>query len=252
MGTGNFGEGTPKVCVPIVAECREEIWKRAERIAELPVDLAEWRVDFYEKVSDFDEVLTTLKGLKARLNEKALLFTFRTVREGGNPAAGLDIEKDGESYYSLNLQAVCSGNADLIDVEAFLAEGRTAEIIREIHDRSAAHVILSNHEFHKTPPVEEMVRRLRCMEEMGADAAKLAVMPGNRQDVLNLLQATVTADEALAVPVVTMSMGALGMVSRICGNLTGSAMTFATAGEASAPGQIPVEQMAAWMKLGGV
>ena len=47
----------------------------------------------------------------------------------------------------------------------------------------------------------------------------------------------------MEIPVITMSMGKQGIVSRISGSLTGSALTFATAGEASAPGQIPVEKM---------
>ena len=81
------------------------------------------------------------------------------------------------------------------------------------------------------------------MEEMGADVAKLAVIPRSRQDVLDLLQATVTADERMNIPVVTMSMGGLGVVSRLCGSLTGSAMTFAAVGETSAPGQIAAEKM---------
>ena len=132
-----------------------------------------------------------------------------------------------------------------MDLETYLDETRTAEEIGKLRaSGSGCLVMASNHDFQKTPSTEEMVRRLRRMEELGADAAKLAVMPTNRQDVLNLLQATVTAAETLSVPVVTMSMGSMGVISRICGSLTGSAMTFASAGEASAPGQIPVEQMA--------
>ena len=82
-----------------------------------------------------------------------------------------------------------------------------------------------------------------------AVAVKLAVMPGNRRDVLNLLQAAVTAEEALTIPSVTMSMGSLGVISRLSGALTGSAMTFAAAGKVSAPGQIPVEQTADFLRL---
>ena len=110
-------------------------------------------------------------------------------------------------------------------------------------------MIASNHDFAKTPPVEEMRRRLRRMEELGADAAKLAVMPVERQDVLNLLEVTLWAEQALGIPVVTMSMGKMGLLSRICGGLTGSAMTFASAGTASAPGQIPVDSMTELLKI---
>lgn len=234
--TGIFGEGTPKVCVPIVEKSREGIWRKAEEIGKLSVDIVEWRADFYEDVFCVEEVLVTLKGIKERLGRKLLLFTFRTDHEGGNQAINKDV------YYHLNRKAALGG-ADLVDVEAYLDETRTAEEICNIHD-TGRRVIASSHDFEKTPPIQEMVRRLKRMEELGADVAKLAVMPKDRQDVLNLLQATVMADESLSVPVVTMSMGSMGIVSRVCGSLTGSAMTFAALGEASAPGQIPVGQMA--------
>ena len=36
-----------KICVPIVENSREDIWRRAEEIERLPVDIVEWRADFY-------------------------------------------------------------------------------------------------------------------------------------------------------------------------------------------------------------
>lgn len=231
-----FGAGMPKICVPIVETTREAIWEKAEEIAELPVQIVEWRVDFYEDVFCTDKMLDTLQGLRERLKEKALLFTFRTKGEGGN----LPVEKD--RYYELNQTAAASGYADLVDLEAFLDEEQTPVRIRKLKE-AGSRVITSNHDFQKTPPVEEMERRLRQMAEMGADVAKLAVMPAGRQDVMDLLQATVSADEELQIPVVTMSMGRQGVLSRIAGELTGSAMTFAALGSTSAPGQIPVKEM---------
>ena len=64
-------------------------------------------------------------------------------------------------------------------------------------------------------------------------------MPVERRDVLTLMQATLDRYAESETPLITMSMGALGCVSRLCGELTGSCLTFGTAGEASAPGQIP-------------
>lgn len=234
-GTGIFGEGRPKVCVPIVEETQEAVWKKAEEIAALPADIAEWRADFYQDIFRMEAVSETLKGLKRRLGDKALLFTFRTGGEGGNRTV------DTGTYDRLNELAAREG-ADLVDVEIYLEEASAGARIRKLQE-AGCHVIASNHDFHGTPPPEEMVRRLMFMQEQGADAAKLAVMPRGRQDVLNLLQATLTADERLAIPVVTMSMGELGVVSRLSGRLTGSAMTFAALGKTSAPGQIPVSEI---------
>ena len=88
------------------------------------------------------------------------------------------------------------------------------------------------------------------MAEAGADAVKLAVVPHDPHDVARLLGVTARASEELDVPVVTMSMGGLGAVSRVSGAVFGSALTFATAGGApSAPGQLPVERVRAALEL---
>ena len=84
--------------------------------------------------------------------------------------------------------------------------------------------------------------RMVQMQQAGADLPKLAVMPQTRTDVLELLSATAEmADRHPETPVITMSMGALGAVSRLSGEAFGSAMTFANPGHASAPGQISLD-----------
>ena len=114
-------------------------------------------------------------------------------------------------------------------------------LIEEAHTAGAA-VVCSSHDFHKTPPRAELVSRMVAMQQAGADLPKLAVMPQSRTDVLELLAATAEmADRHPETPIITMSMGALGAVSRLSGEALGSAMTFANPGQASAPGQISLE-----------
>ena len=82
------------------------------------------------------------------------------------------------------------------------------------------------------------------------DIAKLAVMPVSRGDVLRLLEVSVRMHENFADrPFITMSMGKLGGISRLAGSFDGSAITFATCGRASAPGQIPSEALMGILKL---
>ena len=231
-----MGEGTPKICVPIVAETKEAIREKAEEISRLPVEVVEWRADFYEEIFTEGKLEEILSMLREILKSQAILYTFRSADEGGQRTA------DKDTYYGLNERAAASGYADLIDVEAFMDEDCSPVHIRKLQELGT-HVIASNHDFAATPVPEEMLRRLNRMQELGADVVKLAVMPGCPQDVLNLLQVTLKASESLEVPVITMSMGKPGVISRISGGLTGSALTFATVGDASAPGQIPAEKM---------
>ena len=81
------------------------------------------------------------------------------------------------------------------------------------------------------------------MQDIGADIAKIAVMPKNKKQVMELLMATLDMEECARIPIVTISMGEIGLISRMCGQFTGSAITFATVCEASAPGQIPVSEL---------
>lgn len=58
-----MGEGTPKICIPIVAETVEEIRKKAEEISLLPAEVVEWRADFYEDIfveGKLEEILSML------------------------------------------------------------------------------------------------------------------------------------------------------------------------------------------------
>ena len=50
-------------------------------------------------------------------------------------------------------------------------------------------------------------------------------------------------------PIVTMSMGGLGVVSRLAGQVFGSAATFGMVGTASAPGQVGVADLKAALDL---
>lgn len=232
-----IGEGRPKICVPICGKSREEILREAENMRKLPADLIEWRADWYEDVFDGEALRETLEALRRRLGDKPLLFTFRSIQEGGEKPI------PPEQYLEVG-QAVCgSGQADALDVELFMDGRVTKALIEEAH-RQGMTVIASNHDFIKTPEKDEMIRRLILMDEMGADILKIAVMPKTRTDVLELLAATEEMGRLYTEkPVVTMSMGPLGLISRLAGEAFGSAITFGAGEKASAPGQMPAGQL---------
>lgn len=130
-----------------------------------------------------------------------------------------------------------SGYVDFIDVEAFTGEEIVKSMIQEAHSYGVK-VIASNHDFDATPEKDEIVRRLRMMQDYGADIPKMAVMPKSKQDVLTLLSATLEMSEQFADrPIITMSMAGTGVVSRLTGETFGSALTFGAATKASARGR---------------
>ena len=110
-------------------------------------------------------------------------------------------------------------------------------------------MIGSSHDFSNTPAKDEMVSRLMMIEREGADIAKLAVMPKDREDVLALLNACSIAQTCMDIPFIAISMGKLGMISRFSGELLGSCITFGAGTKASAPGQIAAGKLREILEL---
>ena len=232
-----IGAGIPKICVPIVGVTREEILAAAENIKSTKADVVEWRVDWYEDIFDFTKTEATMQALREVLGEMPILFTFRTSKEGGEKAI------ETEAYVELNQNAAKTGLVDLVDVEAFTGDDVVKDVVETAH-ANGVKVIASNHDFHKTPAKEEIVSRLRKMQDLGADIPKIAVMPQNKKDVLTLLAATEEmVSEYADRPIITMSMSGTGVISRLCGEVFGSALTFGAVGKVSAPGQMGIEDL---------
>ena len=122
-----IGEGMPKICVPIVGVTKEEIEAEAKAILQnSSVDIVEWRADWYVDVLDAMKVEDLLNLLREVLGNIPLLFTFRTLEEGGKKAIAV------EDYVSLNRRIVQTGNADLIDVELFMGDEAVKAILKEV------------------------------------------------------------------------------------------------------------------------
>lgn len=232
-----IGAGAPKIIVPIVGVTKEDILNEAKTFDSIPVDVVEWRVDWFEHVFEFDKVEDVLKELRTVLGNIPLLLTFRTKKEGGEKVI------DTKDYKELNLRAAKTGYVDFIDVEIFTGDDVVREIIDGAH-AAGVRVIASNHDFFKTPAKSDIIYRLRKMQDMGADIPKIAVMPQSKRDVLTLLCSTeeMVTDYADR-PIITMSMAGTGVISRLCGEVFGSSMTFGAAKKASAPGQMGVNDL---------
>jgi len=222
------GEGRAKVAASLSSPSAEDLLAEAGRVLAAGVDVAEWRADHALAAG------TPLAGLpaalRARLGETPLLLTVRSAPEGGA------VTLDDAGYAAAVTSLLEPDGGDAVDLEAarravlpdLLAAARAAGLP----------VVVSAHDVHATPSVAEIVDRLAAMAATGADIVKLAVTARGPREVLALLEGTLSARETLEVPVVTMAMGPAGLVSRLCGEVFGSALTFGAVDRASAPGQI--------------
>lgn len=238
-----IGSGMPKICVPVMGAGEAEVLASAEAANACAPDVVEWRIDWLAHPGDQAAVRALLGRLRELLGEIPLLATFRSQKEGGESELSLN------DYVNLLLDVIRTGMIDLVDVELFSGAEAVAQIVQAAHQRGVA-VIGSSHEFQNTPDEFNLINRMELMQVMGCDIAKVAVMPQCPRDVLTLLSATEQMKARHPeLPIITMSMGRLGMVSRLCGEVFGSALTFGSAGQSSAPGQAPVPQLRETLEL---
>lgn len=238
-----LGEGRPKICVPITGTNEAELAAEIEVLKTTNCDAVEWRVDFFSEIHRIDRVKKALHELRLRLGDLPLLFTCRTKEEGG------EISLTKEAYLDLYAQVIQTGNVDLVDAQLFQGDDVCRKIVEMAHAHQV-YVVMSSHDFQKTPDVSVLVERFQSMQELGADVPKIAVMPNSPADVLKLLEATYQFSACFAEgPVISMSMGWLGSISRISGEFFGSALTFGAASHASAPGQLAVSDVDSVLRM---
>ncbi|MBJ8417861.1 type I 3-dehydroquinate dehydratase [Acinetobacter courvalinii] len=231
-----------KTIVPITAKTREQAIAQAKVIAaNADADLAEFRIDLLNFASDRKQVIALGHELKQILGTKPLIATIRTHNEGGQlTISDADYGKTYQAYLQQPFM-------DMLDVEMFRDQQIVKDTVRMAHAKKVL-IVMSNHDFQKTPPESEIIKRLLQQDELGADILKIAVMPQNKQDVFTLMNATLKVSQQSKKPLLTMSMGKLGAISRIATANMGGSFSFGMIGEASAPGQIDVTQLKQFLK----
>jgi len=248
-----LGDGrVPAVCVPLVADGEPDLLAELAAVLPSEPDIIEWRLDHYlaaRPAAAVDPAATqaAVLGLLARLRDVAgdvpLIVTLRSAAEGGRQT-GFDAQGAGDL-----LAAVAdAGIADYVDLELAMPPVVRTGVLAAAR-RSGVRVIVSAHDFNATPTADRIFEKLDRAAALGADVAKIAVMPQSMDDVLALLAATTRAHRELQLPLITMAMGPLGVVTRVFGGLFGSALSFAAGREASAPGQLPVAELRAALAL---
>ena len=233
-----IGEGKPKICVLVMGKNKTEVLEAAKKAVESKADLIEWRADSLTE-GEFDEDFHNeiLAKMREIIGEMPIIYTFRTLIEGGK-------EIENEKYKDLILSVANAGITDIIDVEIFSFKLKARDIIDEIHSFTNVKVIGSYHDFEGTPDTAELVYRLSVIDNCNADILKIATMPHKKKDVMRIMTATIlTYTRPNPKPIISIAMGNMGRVTRLLGGFTGSAITFASIGRSSAPGQMDIEEV---------
>lgn len=236
MGNKSYSNSQPMICVPLTETTAEDLAVELKAINVAQADAIEWRADHFKDLKDKKAVNRVLQMLKQQAPECLLLFTVRSAQEGG-----ADRELTDEETVEIISGAVRSGSTDIVDIEGRMSSGHIASV-RQITWEHGVKLLISHHDFSKTPAALEMNRWGEAAERHEADIVKMAVMPNHKSDVLALLGTLVEWSDRLNICTAAMSMGSEGIASRLVGHSFGSMMVFASGKKSSAPGQIPLEE----------
>ena len=233
-----LGDGRlPAICTPLVGRTREQVLAEVALVVTKQPDLLEWRVDFFQSIGNVAAVVALAGEIRGAAGGIPVLFTRRSTKEGGEP-----IPLNEEQVVAL-IEAVCaSRTVELVDFEMNNDPAHIAQV-RAAAQAHGVGLVLSFHNFQSTPSQEVLSQRFAQAQQLGADVAKIAVMPQRLEDVLSVLGATLESSQTLNIPVDSMAMGGYGALTRLFGWAFGSAMGFAVGVTASAPGQVPIEDM---------
>ncbi|WP_292382069.1 type I 3-dehydroquinate dehydratase [Methanosarcina sp. UBA289] len=231
----------------VVAVILEKPLETSRKAAEMGADLLEIRLDLLG-IRDLETAAETIREIKSETGLPVIL-TNRSSTEGGK-WEGKEAERIGllTELLSTNLLSLKNG-PDAVDIE--LSAGREArdQVIKAAKTCGKT-VIVSSHDFSKTPAFHEMKIIVGEAFLAGADIAKLAVMPQSRKDVLDLLRIALETREA-GNAICTIAMGKLGKHTRVIAPFYGSVLTYAAVDSeiSAAPGQYQVDEIKKIMEL---
>ncbi len=222
------------ICVPVMAESNREAVRMMKR-GFASAEMVELRLDRISR-----PVLPVL--MKAR--EGRLLVTNRRKEEGGFFKGS---ERD---RMNLLAEAVNLG-ADYVDVEASTGKRWIGWLKAQIDGKGAAtRMIISHHDFQRTPSWNGLVRRLDACRAYGAHTVKIVTFANSAEDNLRVLQ-LIPRSQAGGQPIIAFCMGPRGRISRLLAPALGSLITYASLRREaeSAPGQFTVAEMRKMWRL---
>ena len=214
-----------KIVVPVMPRSLEEA--QAIDISRFHgVDIIEWRADVLPK----DDIITVAPAIFEKFAGHEIIFTIRTSKEGGQ------LTLTSEEYVGLIREIDAIYHPDYIDFEYYSHKDVFSQML------DFPNLVLSYHNFEEMP--EDIMEIFSELTSLAPRVVKIATMPKTEQEVLDLMNYTrgfksINPEQEFA----TMSMGKLGRISRLASDLVGSSWTFARLDQASAPGQVSLNNM---------
>lgn len=201
------------------------------------VDMIEWRLDAFIAGHSLKEAIESL-GLLSSTSRHPVLATNRPKREGGA------FEGTEDERIDL-LERAAQAGAEWIDLEDDVPN----DFIDRIKEKGSK-VILSHHDFSKTPERALLEMRIEEMARKKPSAIKITTYAGSAEDNLRVLDLIPFAKKRFGIDLIAFCMGPLGTWSRLACLFLGSPWTYVQlpGQSAAAPGQLSAERMRALLE----
>jgi 3-dehydroquinate dehydratase-1 len=230
----------PVICTPLIGRQLVDIVEEGRNIILKKPDIIEWRADFFDHIRDISKLVEALSALRAAIGDMPILFTVRSAAEGGDKNLHLTSEEKIQIY-----KAVCQSKAvQYVDFE-FDNSPEDIKQVRDITLENGVKLVFSYHDLEKTPDEQFVIEKCLLAEEYGGDVVKLSVRANSLEDVLDLMKTSLSVQRHTDIPLIIISGGKLGTISRLFGWMFGSQLTFAIGDKSlgSGSGQMPVEDV---------
>ena len=196
-------------------------------------DILEFRADLFPS----DDLNSNLSMIHDPLSiaHYPTIFTVRSKQEGGG------WNRSELKRFALFQKMIPHVSA--VDIE-LSAKTILTDVIDSAHDQKKK-VIVSYHDFDKTPSAKELEKVLKSAKAVDADIVKVATFAKDYRDIQRLARFTVAN---ASQNIVTIAMGEIGALSRLFFPALGSLLTYASFGGKIAPGQIDCKELSRLIK----
>ncbi len=194
-------------------------------------DMLELRIDQFRSLK-LDYLAATINEMK----KKTRLPVIATLRYRGEENF-LPVRHRISEDKRLAILSSILPLVDFVDIE--LRAGIAKAVISRAHAMGKK-VIVSYHNFKKTPPDKILDAIAKKAKRAGADIVKITTFANTSKDVARLMVFTYLSK---ARPIITIAMGRAGAVSRLIAPIFGSCITYAAAAKKAAPGQFSITSL---------
>ncbi|MCD6360840.1 MAG: shikimate dehydrogenase [Armatimonadetes bacterium] len=211
----------PRICIALGSAEADTLLARARQEADNGGSFLEFRLDYLRRPSEGPRVI---RAFCKEYPECQVLATCRRQPSGGRFRGTVDEQLR-------LLEAAAEAGARAVDLEIESAQPAAGKLDRL---RAGADLIVSYHNFHHTPAMEAVLRRLK---RIAAAAYKIAVTARKPTDIHRVLA---LAKAHPRDPLVLLAMGEAGFPTRVVAPVFGGLFTYAapSGGEGTAPGQV--------------